>query len=400
VKKFLTFFLISLLILSASVLFATEDGKLIIWADDTRAPIFKELAKDYTEQTGIEVDVYEMPMDDINKQIITAAPAGEGPDMIVGASDWIGRLVMNGSIAQVSLPADVEKLFDPVTIEAMSYNGHLYGVPYSREGVALVYNKDLVPVPPKTWDELVEIARKITDTSIPQYGFLVQFPDPYNCFPILSALGGYVFGKNSDGSINKYDVGLGSTGMILGADLIDALIEEGLMPQQVPWETMTGLLSEGRVGMVITGPWGIPIAQKGGVNVGVAPIPTICGQKPRPFVGVSGLMINAYSPNSALINDFLFNYYISKPAMLKIFEMDPRPPAYLPAFEEVKSDPIMSAFAKSISDGVPLPNIPEMDLVWNIWTDAMTMIGNQKLQPYEALKEADEKLETLIKGEK
>lgn len=398
-KKVILLLVTVLMFISATTLLATEEGKLIIWADDTRAPIFKEIAKSYSEFTGIEVDVFEMTMDDITEQVVTASPAGEGPDMIVGAHDWIGRLVQNGTIAPVDLPDEVIESFDPVTIEAMSYGGSLYGVPYSREGVALLYNKDLVPEPPKTWKELVEISRELTDPSIPQYGFVVEFPFPYNCFPVLSALGGYVFGENPDGSLNKYDIGLDSTGMILGADLIDALIEEGLMPQQVPWETMTGLLSEGHVGMVITGPWSIAIAQKGGVNVGVAPIPDICGQKPRPFVGVSGLMVNAYSRNKALIQDFLLNHYISNDVMLKIFEMDPRPPAYLPTFEQVKDDPIMSAFAESISYGVAMPNIPEMNLIWNVWTEAMTMIGNQTMEPFEALEEADSKLEEIMRGD-
>ncbi len=387
-----------ILFLVPAILLATEEGKLIIWADDTRAPIFKEIASSYTEETGIEVDVFEMTMDDITEQIVTASPAGEGPDFIVGAHDWIGRLVLNGSIAPIDLPEDIIEQFDPVTIDAMSYGGKLYGVPYSREGVALLYNKDLVPEPPQTWRELVNIAKELTDTSIPQYGFLVEYPYPYNCFPILSALGGYVFGKNPDGSFNLNDIGLDSVGMILGADLIDWLIEDGLMPEEVPWETMTGLLSEGHLGMVITGPWSIPIAEKGGVNVGVAPIPDICGQKPKPFVGVSGLMVNAYSPNKAIIQDFLLNHYITNEVMMKIFEMDPRPPAYLPTFEFVKDDPIMNAFAESISNGISQPNVPEMSLVWNIWAEAMTMIGNQTMEPYEALEEADMKLEEIMKG--
>jgi maltose-binding protein MalE len=150
--------------------------------------------------------------------------------------------------------------------------------------------------------------------------------------------------------------------------------------------------------MVITGPWSVPIAEKGGVNVGVAPIPDICGQKPKPFVGVSGLMVNAYSPNKAIIQDFLLNHYITNEVMMKIFEMDPRPPAYLPTFELVKDDPVMNAFAESISNGISQPNVPEMSLVWNIWAEAMTMIGNQTMEPYEALEEADMKLEEIMKG--
>ncbi len=375
---------------------ASEAGKLIIWADDTRTPIFREIGEAYTASTGILVEVVEMSMDDIREQCITAAPVGAGPDMIVGAHDWIGKLVVNGTIVNLELPEDVLAQFDPVTLDAMSFGGKLYGVPYAREGVALVYNKDLVPVPPTTWDELIKIARELTDPTVPQYGFIVEYPFPYNCFGILSALGGYVFGNNPDGSLNLCDIGLDSTGMILGADLIDWLIEEGLMPAEVPWETMTGLLSEGRVGMVITGPWGIPIAEGGGVDVGVAPIPLICGQPPRPFVGVPGVMVSAYSPNMAIVQDFLLNQFITKGTQLAMYQHDPRIPAYMPAYEEVKEDPILRGFAESIANGIPLPNVPEMSAVWSTWSDAMALIGNQQLEPPDALQQAAEKIrETL-----
>lgn len=394
-RKILIVLAISM-ILVASIATATVDGQLIIWADDTRTPIFREIGKVYTQLTGIPVTVHEMTMDAIAEQVVIASPAGEGPDLIVGAHDWIGRLVRNGTVASIDLPQDILEEFDPVTIQAMSFGGKLYGVPYSREGVALLYNKGLVPTPPSTWDELVDIARRVTNTSIGQYGFIVELPFPYNCFPILSALGGYVFGQSADGSLVTDDIGLDSVGMILGATLIDWLIEEGLMPGEIPWEAMTGLLSEGKAGMVITGPWSIPIAKSGGVDVGVAPIPTICGQRPRPFVGVSGIMVNAYSPNKAIIQDFIENHYATKESMLKIFEMDPRPSAFLPAFEEIKDDPIMNAFAESISYGMPLPNIPEMGTVWSVWADAMTLICNQTMSPHEALKKAAEVLEEIL----
>ncbi len=391
-RKVLIVLAVSMLFLG-SVITATVDGQLIIWADDTRTPIFKELAREYTEMTGITVTVYEMTMDAITEQVVTASPAGEGPDLIVGAHDWIGRLVRNGTIAAIDLPEDLLLQFDPVTIDAMSFEGKLYGVPYSREGVALLYNKDLVPEPPQTWDELITITREITNPAIGQYGFIVELPFPYNSFPVLSALGGYIFGQSPEGTLLMDDIGLDSVGMILGATLIDWLIEEGLMPGEIPWETMTGLLSEGKAGMVITGPWSIPIAESGGVNVGVAPIPTICGQRPRPFVGVSGIMVNAYSPNKAIIQDFIENHYATKESMLKIFEMDPRPSAFIPAFEETRDDPVMNAFAESISFGMPLPNVPEMNTVWSVWTDAMTLICSQTLSPHEALRQAAKVLE-------
>jgi len=148
--------------------------------------------------------------------------------------------------------------------------------------------------------------------------------------------------------------------------------------------------------MVITGPWAIGVAKNAGIDVGVAPLPTIAGHRPKPFVGVQGVMVSAFSPNLPLVEDFLFNYFATKDTMLAMYERDPRIPAFIPAYQEVASDPILKGFAESIAEGVPMPNIPEMSAVWGAWSDAMAAIGSQDLEPAEALHQAAENVrETL-----
>ncbi len=213
---------------------------------------------------------------DIRGQFTTAAPTGAGPDIIIGAHDWVGELAANGLLAPIDLPAGLRAQFDKVSLDAFTY-GKLYGLPYAREGIALVYNKKLVPVPPKTWGELLQLARKLTDPTLPQYGFAVQNPDPYHSFPFVSALGGYIFGEK-DGKLNPCDVGLDNAGAVAGVKYFDALIEEGLLPAGLDWGTWTSLFAEGRIAMVITGPWAIGIAKAAGIDVGVAPLPRRCNR--------------------------------------------------------------------------------------------------------------------------
>lgn len=388
------FLLVVLAVLGVGAL-AAEPGKILIWADDTRAPVFRTIGEAYTKATGIPVEVVETPFGSIRDQFTTAAPTGEGPDIIIGAHDWVGELAANGLLAEILLPPELAELFDKVSLEAFTYAG-LYGLPYAREGVGLLYNKALVPELPATFEELVELARKLTDPTLPQYGFVVQNPDPYHEFPFLSALGGYIFGYDEEGKLNPCDVGLDSPGAIAGAEILDSLFEEGLIPAGLDWDTWTSLFTEGRIAMVITGPWFVGRAKAAGIDIGVAPIPPIQGKTPKPFVGVQGVMVNAFSPNLALVYDFLFNYFATKETMLALYAKDPRIPAFLPAYEEVAEDPILRGFAESIANGVPMPNIPQMSAVWGAWSDAMSMIGNQQLEPAEALKQAADNIRATL----
>jgi len=388
-------FVLLMLVVLGVAAFAATPGKILIWADDTRAPVFREIGKTYTEKTGIPVEVVEIPFGQIRDQFVTAAPTGEGPDIIIGAHDWVGELAASGLLAEILLPEELKAKFDAVSLEAFTY-GKLYGLPYAREGVGLLYNKKLVPQVPATFEELIELARKLTDPTVPQYGFVVQNPDPYHEFPFLSALGGYIFGYDKEGKLNPCDVGLDSPGAIAGAEILQSLFKEGLIPAGLDWDTWTSLFTEGRIAMVITGPWFVGRAKDAGIDIGVVPIPPIQGKTPKPFVGVQGVMVSAFSPNLPVVFDFLFNYFATKETMLALYQKDPRIPAFLPAYNEVASDPILKGFAESIANGVPMPNIPQMSAVWGAWSDAMSLIGNLQKTPAEALKQAADNIRATL----
>jgi multiple sugar transport system substrate-binding protein len=53
-----------------------------------------------------------------------------------------------------------EAVFDNV-IETASFEGQLYAAPFNTNTQLLWYRKDLVPKPPQTWDEMIEMAEKL-----------------------------------------------------------------------------------------------------------------------------------------------------------------------------------------------------------------------------------------------
>lgn len=379
-----------------------QTAKLVIWADDTRAPVLRDLAKEYTAKTGVAVEVVEVAFDQLRGQFITAAPTGQGPDIVTGAHDWVGELAANGLLEPVRFGAKLAE-FSPVAVQAFSYGGQNYGVPQGTENIAIIYNKKLVPQPPRTWDELLNLARQMTDPTKPMYALVFQNgPDPYHWFPMLSACGGYVFGTNPDGSLNPCDVGLANAGAVHGAKLFAQMIEEGLLPTGVSWDTMRALFFGGNAGMVISGPWLIADTKAAGIDYGIAPIPAImCPSRaygtPRPFIGVQGFMVSSFSNNKTLAFDFLLNYIATEKTMLALYQRNPRPPAHLPTFAKVASDPDIAAFGTQGAFGIPMPNIPEMASVWGAWADAQSLIANGQATPEKALQEAVDKIKAALK---
>ena len=98
---------------------------------------------------------------DIRTPMITAAPAGEGPDIFIGVHDWLGAMVESGLVAPIDL-GDKEDEFVPLALEAFTYtDGQLYGLPYATENLGFFYNTELVTEPPTTWDEVLEMGRDL-----------------------------------------------------------------------------------------------------------------------------------------------------------------------------------------------------------------------------------------------
>lgn len=138
---------------------ARADADLVIWADEEKAPALEPSAQAWGEDNGITVAVQVVPGDELQANFITANQAGNGPDITMGAHDWIGNLVQNSAIVPVQLPADAAEAVAPIGIEAVTYDGQTYGVPYAVETLALFSNSALTDVPePSTFEELVSAA--------------------------------------------------------------------------------------------------------------------------------------------------------------------------------------------------------------------------------------------------
>ena len=364
---------------------ASKEGTLTIWIDQARVAMIENLGKKFTERYGVPVAVQELGFGDVRDQLKIAGPAGEGPDIIIGAHDWLGELVANGLLAPLDL-GEKAKQVDPVAIKAFTYGGKLYGLGYNVEAIALIYNKDLVGQPPKTWDELKAIAKKLQDEKKVDQGYVLHQGDPYHTYPIFTGFGGYVFGRDAQGSYNPQDLGLDGPGGKAAARELDSMIKAGLLRKDVNWELMMNLFKTGRSAMFITGPWALKDVREAKVNYGIAKIPTM-KQTPRPFVGVQGFMVSAFGKNRLLAQTFLTEFVATDEGMQMLYDAVPAAPAWLPLQPKVK-DPDLAIFAQSAADGDPMPAIPQMSAVWEAWGKAVTLIFQQQQDPDKAMEDA------------
>ncbi|HHT43533.1 MAG TPA: maltose ABC transporter substrate-binding protein [Firmicutes bacterium] len=373
---------------------ASVPGELLIWTDGERAPVLTEVAKSFVGEYGITVRIQELPFGDIRDNLAIVAPTGEGPDIIIGAHDWLGQLVTDGLIE----PIDIEdpSLFLSSGLDAFTWGGQYYGIPYAIESIGLFYNKDLVGEDGvKSFEELIEISEGLQAQGI--YGLVLPQPDPYHTFPFFSILGGYVFGMDDQGVLDPLDVGLANEGGVAGFEFFQELMDAGIIARATPYDTMMSLFKEGQAATMMTGPWAFGDVRAAGVNYGFTQIPSYKGQYGKPFLGAQGFMVSSFSENKMLANIFLNEFVATTETMLAIYEGDPRPTAFLPAAEIINEDPDMRGVMEAASTAVPMPAIPAMNSVWTAWSDAIELVINQQSTPKAAIENAVELIVQTIK---
>lgn len=376
-----------------------DDVSLLIWADETRAAVIEELGAAFEEEYGVSLEVQQLAFGDIRDQLKIAGPAGEGPDVIIGAHDWLGELVTNSLVESIDLGDDAEN-FSPVAVQAFTYDGQLYGVPYAVENIALFYNTELVAEPPATWEEVRAISEEIRAADSAKYGFVIQQGDPYHFFPVMTSFGGYVFGLDEEGNYNAEDVGIDSEGSVAGLQFVVDMINDGLIPAGLDGNTAQTLFQDGTAAMYITGPWNVQAFTDAGTPFAIAPIPAgeEGGEAGAPFLGVQGFMVSAFSEQKDLAKVFLTEFIASEEVQTALYEAGDRTSALLSVSEAVE-DPNAAAFAAASATGLPMPAIPEMSAVWSFWGDAVTLAMQGEQTPEEAFGTAATSIREAIAGQ-
>ncbi|HSK24797.1 MAG TPA: maltose ABC transporter substrate-binding protein [Egicoccus sp.] len=370
---------------------ARADADLVIWADDTRAPVIEPFATQFGEEQGITVAVQEVPFDQIRDLVSVQGPAGQGPDVFIGAHDWLGQLASDGAVAPLDLGGAAGDYLEVAT-QAFNYDGTNYGLPYSIENIALIRNTELAPERPETLEQMREMGLAAVEAGDADIAVGWQQPDPFHNYWVVTGAGGYVFGQNDDGSYVADDLGLDTEGGLRAAELFGEMSDEGFISQDVDYDVMIESFAAGRTPFAVTGPWAL--ASFPDVDYVVEPLPTVDGNPAGPFVGVQGFMVSAFAENDLAARTFVLDFMGTEEAQIGLFEAGARPPALQAALDQVADDPDVAGFGAAGESGRPMPAIPQMGSVWEAWTNAYTNIlsGND---PQEAFTEASEQIRTL-----
>lgn len=355
-----------------------KPASLSVWVNDeeTQREALESIFTSFEEDTGIQVETTPINMLDQVEALALDGPSGNGPDLFFQPHDRIGNIVLQNLAAPIDL-GDAETDYTENALKAVTYEGETYGIPMVVETYATYYNKALVDAP-ETMEDVTAAAESLTNAANNEYGFLMEAANLYFSYPFFAGFGAYVFGHNEETGYDAADIGLANEGAIEGGQLISSWYENGYIPVEVNPDIINGLFAEGKVGIVINGPWALPDYQKGlGENLGTAPLPKLSnGNVPVSFVGVKSWMVNSYSENQHWAIE-LAKYISNEENSNHYFEVAGEMPANKSALEGdvITSNEYIQAFAEQVSYGEPMPSIPAMQQVWEPFNNALLFIA-------------------------
>lgn len=344
-----------------------DSGKLVVWVDAERVDALQGAADAYQEKTGVKVELMGKSVDDMKDDFIQQVPTGKGPDIVMGAHDWLGEFSTNGVVAPIEL-GDSSEDYLPVALQAATYDGTVYMLPYAVENIAVLRNADLVPAAATSFDDMLSKGTFVVEQGTEG--------NPYHLYPFQTAFGAPVFGTDDTGSYDSTDLQLGSEGGFSFADWLGAQGAAGVLNTDVDGEIAKQQFLDGTAAFWLTGPWNVGAATDAGINVAIDPIPSPTGETASPFAGVKGFFVSSESKNKVAANDFLVNYIGTEDVQLDLFKAGNILPALTAAADTAAADPIIAGFQAVGADAVPMPAIPAMGAVWEFWGVAEAAIIN------------------------
>jgi len=380
---------LSAVLFSASAMAKIEEGKLVIWINgDKGYNGLAEVGKKFEQETGIKVTV-EHP-DKMEEKYPQVAATGDGPDIIFWAHDRFGGYAQSGLLAEITPDASFrEKLF-PFTWDAVRFDGKLIGYPISVESLSLIYNKKLLPTPPKTWEEIAGLDKQLRAKGKSAIMFNLQ--EPYFTWPLLATGDAYAF-KLTDGHYDVKDVGVDNAGAKAGMQFLVDQVKAKTLNADTDYSIAEAAFNKGETAMTINGPWAWGNLDKSGIDYGVTELPTLNGKPSKAFVGVLSAGINAASPNKELAKEFLENYLLTDTGLDAVNKDKPLGAVALKSFQQtLEKDSRIAATMNNARQGDIMPNIPQMAAFWYAMRTATlnALSGRQSVDA--ALKDAQARL--------
>lgn len=221
-----------------------------------REPVEQIIAAFEEANPDIQVELESVGWGDAYQKITTDLLAGNAADVMYVGARWIPAFAAMDGIVPLGDYVSEEKAsqFPAGLMDGQHFGGDLYALPVAFSTKVVYYRTDLIDAPPTDWQELLDAARTVTEETdafgigIPgasHVGTVQQFHN------FLYQAGGDFFDEDGRVALETPEA---ERALRFYTELFT---EHGVTPNPIEFnrEELPTLFGEGRVAMIINGPW-------------------------------------------------------------------------------------------------------------------------------------------------
>ena len=349
-----------------------EANKLVIWHDKEDAVIAALEAYLATAAPDLEI-IFEKKTSLTDSLKLVGNDPSAAPDMFIFAHDKVGVFAEMGILAPIQ-PLLAEGALDnylPMTLAAATYKDTLHQLPLYFETLLFMYNRRYMQdeEAPATTDELLTYMENNTGRG--RYGFVEQHSTAYYSAAWIHGYGGSII---DDTGVPFPDAQAVKDALNYHAKFV------ALMPGETEYNTVNTLFLEGKADATIGGPWMVPSARAAEIDLGIAPMPIVdsTGKALAPYSGIQGIHVLNFAAEQKTDAVKKLLAVLTDPTIgIDLALASGCAPANALCYDDdrVANDELVQSMRATAEIAVPMPNIPEMDVMWTVVGNLLTDVN-------------------------
>ncbi len=383
----------------------TDRGvRVTIWHQKTgeERQFFDRVVEEYNAQHDDHyIETLYRENEENRNLFIIASAGGRGPDLVFGPADNVSILAITGTIQPVTNVLDEAYLSQFTDEGLLSWEDNTWMVADQvGNHLTFVYNKELMPRPPETIDEMIAMLESSTqdtdgDGRVDRYGLTWNYTEPFFFIPFLTAYGGWMMDEEGNPTLDT-EATVRAIQFVL--DLRD---KYGVIPASTDYDTAETMFKSGTAAAIINGPWSWAGYGKSGIDYGLARIPFMesTGNWSAPLKSAKGYSVNVN------VDDEHMPYVRRVLTYLTNADMQTRMAGELASVpvidavretEEFTSNAFLQASLRQLEVAKQMPTAPQLRQVWDGMRGPYQLVMNGAVSAEEGARMMQEQVKKRI----
>lgn len=381
-------------------------GTISILDDNTNMLFMDSVIAQFEADTGITVEYEQANFNDLHDRLTILFGAHDASyDVVMTWAAWTAEFGQAGWLQPLTksvAPPDIL----PAALEAVTYDGNLYGLPKFASAQTMFWNKDLFGKAglepdqgPEDWDDFVAAAKELTGGE--QYGYAADMGNTdgayQNFLRVLLLNGGTMYDADNVAVFNS-DAGVEALQRLVDLLHVDKVMNPYSM-QITNSSDLSTLFADGRTGIVFNWPfqYALAVDSLGRSGIGNAIIPGMSADSAS-IDGSEGFAINNFSENKQAALTWL--RYVTRPEVQTPMAQDegwfPVTKTLLRDPDIVRSLPVAATYIDQAQYPIKRFGAPWYSEVTLALSTNISKAMLQDMSPEEALDDAAARADEII----